>query len=237
MSANVPSNRVIGEPNQLLIEVPHVAQEQSWDCGLACMQMVCRFLGKDDSKITEDCKKLNIPTSIWTIDLALLAQYYGIQHKFTTVTLGVDKSYATESFYQSKLDTDEKRVNALFTGAEDKGLIIEKRSVETDDILKHIASGNILIILVDWCHLYCNWCDRQCVSMCGNIGKCFKSYHGHYIVVCGYNKDQRTVQYKNPSYNEELCCCSLSAFDTARKSFGTDEDILFIYKSASGSDT
>ena len=27
----------------------------------------------------------------------------------------------------------------------------------------------------------------------------------------------------------ELCCCSLKSFDVARKSHGTDEDLLFLH--------
>ena len=34
------------------------------------------------------------------------------------------------------------------------------RSVKREDILCHVQSGNILIVLVDWSQLECIWCDK-----------------------------------------------------------------------------
>lgn len=38
--------------------------------------------------------------------------------------------------------------------------------------------------------------------------------------------------YRNPGLKEGICSINFTAFDKARKSFGTDEDILFIYNYA-----
>ncbi|CAH1272504.1 GUCD1 [Branchiostoma lanceolatum] len=53
-------------------------------------------------------------------------------------------------------------------------------------------------------------------------------YQGHFIVVCGYSEEG--ILYRNPGLATDLCCCTLQSFEDARKSYGTDEDILFVYQ-------
>ena len=48
--------------------VPHVLQQNSFDCGLACVCMVLRGLGLFGINLWELNKKVAV-TSIWTIDL------------------------------------------------------------------------------------------------------------------------------------------------------------------------
>ena len=48
--------------------VPHVLQQHSFDCGLACVCMVLRGLGFFRVDLWELNKKVAV-TSIWTIDL------------------------------------------------------------------------------------------------------------------------------------------------------------------------
>ncbi|CAG2245338.1 unnamed protein product [Mytilus edulis] len=128
--------------NKKEIDVPSFVQKYSWDCGLACVCMVLRHLGIDDSKIyKEDHTDLDCGDSVWTIDLAFLLQKYGIKNRLTTTTLGVDKGYGTSE-------------------AESKGIVVEKGSVPVDEILNHLEGDNLVIALVDWSYLECIWCDK-----------------------------------------------------------------------------
>ncbi len=34
--------------------------------------------------------------SVWTIDIASIMKEYGIEHRFTTITLGVDTGYSNK---------------------------------------------------------------------------------------------------------------------------------------------
>ena len=71
------------------------------------------------------------------------------------------------------------------------------------------------------------WLGRACVD----------SYQGHYVLVVGYelrgsgggNPGSAVIRYRNPSYKDRVCQVDASTFDAARKSFGTDEDLIFIY--------
>lgn len=73
------------------------------------------------------------------------------------------------------------------------------------------------------------------------------TYQGHYIVLCGYDIERQKVFYRNPSFDDrkfffitkfsnklvdvtDVCQMSLSILEEARKSYGTDEDVIFIYK-------
>lgn len=56
------------------------------------------------------------------------------------------------------------------------------------------------------------------------------NYLGHFIVLVGYDDNKRIVFYRNPSTSKILSFTSYFNFEIARKSFGTDQDILFIYR-------
>ncbi|XP_072809570.1 protein GUCD1 isoform X11 [Vicugna pacos] len=69
------------------------------------------------------------------------------------------------------------------------------------------------------------------VEKCGH--RCFcrtPDYQGHFIVLRGYNRATGCIFYNNPAYADTgMCSTSLSNFEEARTSYGTDEDILFVY--------
>ena len=63
-----------------------------------------------------------------------------------------------------------------------------------------------------------------------NIIKVSKnSYCGHFIVLIGYDDLKRVVFYRNPASSSNFSFTSYLNFEIARKSFGTDQDILFIH--------
>ncbi|XP_078492761.1 protein GUCD1-like isoform X1 [Ciona intestinalis] len=54
-------------------------------------------------------------------------------------------------------------------------------------------------------------------------------YWGHFILVVGFDLKQKEVIFNDPSANYPKSRCSVSSFEKARKSYGTDEDLLFIF--------
>ena len=52
-------------------------------------------------------------SSIWTVDLAHLLRVFGLRILFTTLTLGTNPGFSTESFY-GQMEQDELRVKRLF---------------------------------------------------------------------------------------------------------------------------
>ncbi|XP_010003158.1 PREDICTED: protein GUCD1 [Chaetura pelagica] len=217
------------------LKVPVIQQLYHWDCGLACSRMVLQYLNHlDNDEFQKAIQELQLTKSIWTIDLAYLMRHFGVRHKFCTQTLGVDKGYKNQSFYRKHFDTEENRVNQLFAQAKACKVLVEKCTVTVQDIQNHLSQGHVAIVLVNAVLLLCDLCSSPVKYCCFlPIGqKCFcrnPDYQGHFIVLCGYNKASGSIYYNNPAYADRTCCTSISNFEEARTSYGTDEDILFIY--------
>jgi hypothetical protein len=60
------------------------------------------------------------------------------------------------------------------------------------------------------------------------------NYTGHFIVIIGYDNNNKTIFYRDPAIangdNSRLSYSTEDDVEKARKSFGTDQDILFIYR-------
>ncbi|TEA23465.1 hypothetical protein DBR06_SOUSAS910144, partial [Sousa chinensis] len=217
------------------LPVPIIQQLYHWDCGLACSRMVLRYLGQlDDSEFESALQELRLTRSIWTIDLAYLMRHFGVRHRFCTQTLGVDKGYKNQSFYRKHFDTEETRVNQLFAQAKACKVLVEKCTVSVQDIQAHLAQGHVAIVLVNSGVLHCDLCSSPvkycCFAPSGH--RCFcrtPDYQGHFIVLRGYNRATGCIFYNNPAYADRMCSTSISNFEEARTSYGTDEDILFVY--------
>ena len=74
-----------------------------------------------------------------------------------------------------------------------------------------------------------------CSSLLYPIDNCFHivspliSLSGHFIVLTGVDRDRNLVYFSNPSAHHSVCVSPLQFLEDARKSYGTDEDIIFIY--------
>ncbi|CAL1272429.1 unnamed protein product [Larinioides sclopetarius] len=217
------------------IEIPlvHVKQHLSWDCGISAVMMV--LSEKDRTYMKENLDEVSsqegFDKSTWTIDLAYLLQKFGISHLYATITLGVNPGYSEEDFYLRVLKKDAQRINDRFSAADLNNVKVEKRSVKMDEILDHLSCSNPAIVLVNANLLYCDTCTchtKKCLMQV--LGYCNSSfaYQGHYIVLCGFNKTEGKILYRNPSVFN-ICTIPYDSFEVARKSFGTDEDVLFVF--------
>ncbi|ELR52186.1 hypothetical protein M91_17216, partial [Bos mutus] len=215
------------------LPVPIIQQLYHWDCGLACSRMVLRYLGQlDDAEFEQALQELRLTRSIWTIDLAYLMRRFGVRHRFCTQTLGVDKGYRSQSFYRKHFDTEETRVNQLFAQAKTCKVLVEKCRVSVQDIQAHLAQGHVAIVLVNSGVLRCDLCSSPPKYCCFTPSgpRCFcrsPDYQGHFIVLRGYSRAAGCVFYNNPAYADRDA--SISNFEEARTSYGTDEAILFVY--------
>lgn len=84
-----------------------------------------------------------------------------------------------------------------------------------EEILEKIGKNIIPIILLDW-----------------NVvkGKGKEGYHGHFVPIIGYDKNN--VYVHNPGLDNPTNCLPIKKylFEKARKSKGTDEDIIIIHR-------
>lgn len=212
-------------PSSHFIEVPHINQLYNWDCGLACVLMVLQTIGITCCDL-DTLGQLCGTTSIWTVDLAYLLHNFSVNFSYLTVTLGANPNFSVETFYKEQLPNDLVRVDMLFRKALKSGIRIECRSINQKEIGLLMLSGQyIAIALVDQYKLSRSWLEDFCVASFydSNLG-----YTGHYIVLCGYDADSNEFEIRDPASSRKSTMVSSKCLDNARKSFGTDEDLLLI---------
>lgn len=80
-------------------------QLHSWDCGLACVLMVLRAIGRDQDMSLQALIQLHCSlartSSVWSIDLCYLLRRLGVECTLLTIIAGANPSYACEKFYQN----------------------------------------------------------------------------------------------------------------------------------------
>ncbi|KAK3908634.1 Protein GUCD1 [Frankliniella fusca] len=234
------------------IPINHMQQKYNWDCGISCVLMVLppdkrNNLLKNFSEICADegffkrqvFKLKNFNT--WTIDLCYLLLRYNIPHKYCTITLGVHPDYVNQNFYDKILLKDEVRVNKKFAQAANRGVSIRKRSLSDVDLQHHLSECGPVILLTNANLLHCQVCNSS-RSFSDELKACLPwrsgnssvkgpvQYHGHYIVLCGYNMSEQSYLYRNPTYKDKICSMTYTAMTQARKSHGTDEDAILIFQ-------
>jgi hypothetical protein len=143
---------------------------------------------------------------------------------FCTTEIGAKESYKDFDFYSKEIDGDTVRVNKSFAEASKNGLTVLHKTLSLEAIRTLLLSAQvIMIMLVDLTEL------RDISLLAG------KTYRGHYILVCGYCQDREEFALQDPSSSTgQLIFIGAEALDRARKSEGTDEDlILFSCEQAS----
>jgi len=71
-------------------------------------------------------------------------------------------------------------------------------------------------------------CIRKFISN-GKENAYHDSYQGHYIVLVGFDQKAKEVLYRNPTVKDKVCGMPFETFEEARTSYGTDEDIIFVF--------
>ncbi|GLT89114.1 hypothetical protein SLE2022_071120 [Rubroshorea leprosula] len=225
ISSNHGTGRNAVTPSSCFLEVPHINQLFSWDCGLACVLMALTTIGINDYSI-QDLAELCTTTSIWTVDLAYLLQKFSVSFCYFTVTFGANPKYSVETYYKEQLPNDLGRVDMLFQKAVEAGISIKCRSIGQEEICKWILSGKyIAIALVDQYKLSHYWLGDVIVS---GFHESATHYTGHYILICGYDAGKDEFEIRDPASSRKRDRISSRCLEEARKSFGTDEDLLLI---------
>ncbi|XP_071744103.1 uncharacterized protein [Lepeophtheirus salmonis] len=209
-------------PNSVHQPRPHYRQTSFWDCGVSCFIMILNEKDRkwvlNDQNIAKLCAEEGFAQSTWTIDLCYLLRKFCIPFLYTTITKGVDPSYSEEAYYNKVLQKDTERVLRRFDEAERNCISIQERSISLSEILTHLAKAGPIIVLVN---------SNELKSSTNSIE--VAHYQGHYILVVGYDLKKKTIYFQDPSFKQSGNVASFAQFEKARKAYGTDEDIVFIY--------
>lgn len=165
---------------------------------------------------------------MWTIDIAFLLKKLNQSFAFLTVQMGTDPDFASCPYYARSYSEDQIRVDGLFKEALSQQMTIIQHSLHLSE-LKALSMMNtcLVILLVNKRNIDYLKGRLYCMNIDLGIGDQF-GYQGHYILLVGYDEDKRSFLVNDPARKEQ-CWLSEFAVEEARRSYGTDEDILIIF--------
>ena len=192
--------------------IRHIKQVDTWDCGLACIQMVIDWLNNAFSTPTpEDQEALRKwmmdfvkAKSLWTIDLVMLLQNMlemnsnkltsSSSYLFCSNQFGIDKSYNNLDYYKDAFSDDEIRVKSLFEKAEHRNLPLMQVSHMSLNILIDLVSReNVLAIVLLDNTIFNQQNNTANEETTSNVDRSEVSYSGHYVVLCGVSSDKNDI--------------------------------------------
>ena len=195
------------------------AQQQEWDCGLACVQMVLETLGLEEC--THEMLRARLSSdSVWSIDLAYLLADFGVACQFLSANLGqVDEaSKEGEAFYGASLAEDAARVRLLFAAAPGEGVGVAQRTLSAAEIYNLVRDEeHIVLALVDASLLFERPPDAAAPS-----------FAGHYVLLTGLDDERDGFLIKDPANRDAATFVTAAALERARRAEGTDEDLLLV---------
>ncbi len=200
------------------LKIPFYKQKTRYDCGPTALQMVLNYLGK---KRYSRNKLQNLVDSdksgvTWTLGLVKAAAQLGFKTEFYTSCLGFNpKNYELE-FYKKLADeakSSEQKLEKVKKEAVQFKVQMKEKRLSLKQLLNKINENCVPIVLLDWSKI-----------------KGTDKFIGHFVPIVGY--DSKNVYVHNQGSHNTMASLPIrrSLFDKARKSSGTDEDIVFIWR-------
>lgn len=199
------------------LNVPFYQQTSNPDCGPYALKIVLAFFDKDfPIEVIKDKTRIKEGRGVYTIQLAIAAAKLGQKTEFFSTILTLDKVNLKLEFYKKYADifSDENFGN-LLKEAKSAGVTMEQVSIELEELLSYVTENSLPIVLVNW-YVVINEED--------------KGYAGHFIPVVGYDSKNVYVHNQGTRTPTAFMPIKREVFDKARKAFGTDEDIVIVYR-------
>ncbi|KAJ1987404.1 hypothetical protein GGI25_000770 [Coemansia spiralis] len=179
--------------------VSKVLQQESWDCGLACVCMILRAFGQATCTVAK-LERQAQTSSIWTIDLAFLLHRNLPHADFTyyTACVGVNPEHTKNSFYSGLLDEDEQRVMQLFSRARaEMSVRIVEIAIPLLDLKRFLVHRQyVAVLLVDSAALKCIACERSPRALSSATSSATSRAGGH-----GRSKSINVFRFSKPANN------------------------------------
>lgn len=210
--------RKLGKNANVSRQIRHIHQADTWDCGLACVQMVMYWLDRNSKAAkSQDNQEKHITwmmdfvktKSLWTIDLVILLQHMlqeassSSTYVFCSNNFGVDESYNKLHYYRDAFSADEVRVRKLFNIAENQNLpLMQVHHMSLNVLISLVSRENVVAIVLVDNHIFTPR-DKNQSSPSHNAETAIditnnetddSSYSGHYVVLIGISTDKNDVQ-------------------------------------------
>ena len=199
---------------RIMFDIPFYKQIEKNDCGPVALKMVLEYPGEKHS--IDKLKKLIEPEesgATWSIAIAKSSAELGFKTEFYTKSLGFNPENYKLDFYkrETNLEKAEEKEERFKKECVKYGVKLNEKKIELKEILNKLNENCLAIILIDW----------------GKI-KGSDKFVGHFVPIVGY--DEKNVYVHNQGLNnpQPNLAISRELFESARKSVGTDEDIIFI---------
>jgi len=174
---------------------------------------------------------------VWTVSLAYLLNSFNLKAKFFTISAKISANYETDIF---SLQQDAPEISTFHKAlvlaqskvelAHHNRVFLEERELSSDELKEYILKDHVALILINSLFFDCMECNPVMFNEDRYLSMPITGspYRGHYILICGYNPRTNTYVYKNPSSDKSICFIPASLLEQSRKSYGTQQNIIFI---------
>ncbi|MFA5333891.1 MAG: peptidase C39 family protein [Candidatus Nanoarchaeia archaeon] len=196
------------------LAVPFFKQTTLLNCGPTALKMVLEYLGDSFSiKYLEEKTGIKEGKALYTIQIAIAAALMGYKAKFYSKHLLFNEDNMKFEFYKDYSEMDMKTSIELADEAKKLGIKLEERTLQLSELLSHVKNDSVPIIILNW-----------------NVLTNQEGYRGHFVPIVGYDTENILIHNQGLKDSQAFMPIKREIFELARKSEGTDEDIVIIYK-------
>ena len=202
--------------------IQHCSQLDVWDCGIACMIMILRWLRTNTQPMDEYPMDSSWTVSeiqerewmieqlgtqsIWTADLVLLLEKLVVQQQqqqhidrhrylFCSATFEVDPDHGLLGYYRDAFWNDQRRVTETFQTLQQLAApMVQLSFLPTECVLDLVTQEQCLaMVLLDNSLLKSKGCRWNKRSTTTNEYQEHDTFSGHYVLLCGISFDPSDV--------------------------------------------
>ena len=190
------------------------------ECGPVALKMIFEFFGERheliEIKDLVDSEKSGIT---YTTGLARASSALGFKSEVFSARLEPDPSNYELEFYKKNTEgfqSAKEKLDKIKKDCIKQGVKLEQKEIDINEITMKIDDNCVAIVLLDW-------------------GKVVGDgiFRGHFLAITGCDDDFIFVHQPGPPEDMPFYPIKRETFDLARKSKGTDQDILFIHRKSS----
>jgi len=196
-----------------LLDIPFFKQTSKLNCGPSALKMVLDYFGEDVSiGVLEERVGIKEGKGTSSIQVAMGAKLSGFNVRVYSKIIGFNDENKELDFYKKYAGEDLESAE-LIERARKLGVEMEERTIDLDELLNYVSEDSVMIILLDW-----------------NVVKDNKEkgFLGHFVVVTGFDDENVFVHDHGLNDPKENRGIKREVFEAARKSLGTDEDVIVI---------
>ncbi len=196
------------------LNIPFYNQTTPLNCGPTALKCVFSYFGKEiDLSFIEEKAGIKPEKGVGTIQLAIASASLGFKTELYSKEMGFNKKNLNLDFYKKYNSLNQEFTEELILKAKSLNIKLQEKTLALQNLLNFLTTNSVPIVLIDW---------NQIVNK--------KGYQGHFVPIVGYDENNVYIHNVASQLEGKFIKISRKIFDKARKSKGTDEDVLVILK-------